>query len=386
MADDQSSIGGRRNHSSASPFEPVYGYSRAVRVENRIDVAGCAPIEPDGTSTPGDAGIQASRCLTIIREALEALGGSPADVVRTRMYITDPADADLVGRAHGAMFGEADIATLDVNRDGFVDVLYAVDTRGNVWRINAADPTTNESYKASGTGSVSAWKINKIATVGQWGTGSEATEHRKFMYAPSVVTLGNQAIVLVGTGDREKPTDGSQAALVNNRFYGFRDNVGITTGITPIVGYGASPADLTNVTALSTLDPATVNKGWYRELSTTTTPYEQVITTPLTLGGITYFNTYQAKNTSANQCSNLGTGRAYQVNFQTGLPIPGNDLVTQFIAGGIPPSPVGGVVVVDGKQVPFVIGGPGPTPISPQKITPKIRADRKPIYRVQRID
>jgi len=95
----------RRNHSSASPFEPVYGYSRAVRVGNRIDVAGCAPIEPDGASTPGDAGVQAARCLTIIGEALEALGGSFADVVRTRMYITDAADADRVGHAHGAIFG-----------------------------------------------------------------------------------------------------------------------------------------------------------------------------------------------------------------------------------------------------------------------------------------
>ncbi|KTE11394.1 RidA family protein [Sphingopyxis sp. H115] len=94
----------RRNHSSASPFEPVYGYSRAVRVGNRIDVAGCAPIEPDGSSTPGDAAAQAARCIAIIGEALEALGGSFADVVRTRMYITDAADADLVGRAHGSAF------------------------------------------------------------------------------------------------------------------------------------------------------------------------------------------------------------------------------------------------------------------------------------------
>ncbi len=96
----------RRKHSSASPFEPVYGYSRAVRVGSRIDVAGCAPIEPDGSSTVGDAGVQAARCLRIIGEALEALGGSFADVVRTRMYITDPADSDLVGRAHGAVFGD----------------------------------------------------------------------------------------------------------------------------------------------------------------------------------------------------------------------------------------------------------------------------------------
>jgi enamine deaminase RidA (YjgF/YER057c/UK114 family) len=103
----EAGIGGasRRDHSSASPFEPIYGYSRAVRVGNRIDVAGCAPIEADGTSTPGDAGVQAARCLAIIGEALDALGGSFADVVRTRMYITDAADADLVGRAHGTVFG-----------------------------------------------------------------------------------------------------------------------------------------------------------------------------------------------------------------------------------------------------------------------------------------
>jgi len=101
-------IGGtsRRSHASASPFEAIYGYSRAVRVGDRIDIAGCAPIEADGSSTPGDAGAQAARCLAIIGEALTALGGSFADVVRTRMYITDAADADLVGRAHGAVFGD----------------------------------------------------------------------------------------------------------------------------------------------------------------------------------------------------------------------------------------------------------------------------------------
>ena len=74
-----------------------------MRVGNRIDVAGCAPIEPDGTSIVGDAGVQAARADDV---AAEALGGSPADVVRTRMYITDPADADRVGHAHGAMFGD----------------------------------------------------------------------------------------------------------------------------------------------------------------------------------------------------------------------------------------------------------------------------------------
>src|SRR3546814_16468839 len=87
------SDGSRRNHSSASPFEPIYGYSRAVRVGSRIDVAGCAPIEPDGSSTPGDAGAQAARCIAIIGEAPEELGGSFADVVRPRMDNTHREDS-----------------------------------------------------------------------------------------------------------------------------------------------------------------------------------------------------------------------------------------------------------------------------------------------------
>ena len=91
---------------SASPYEAAYGFSRAVGVGNRIFVSGTAPVEPDGSSTPGDAAAQARRCFAIILGAIEELGGSPADVVRTRMFITDTADADAVGAVRGEMFGE----------------------------------------------------------------------------------------------------------------------------------------------------------------------------------------------------------------------------------------------------------------------------------------
>lgn len=94
----------RRTALGTSPYEGVYGFSRAVRVGNRIIVAGTAPVEVDGSSTPGDAAAQARRCLAIISKAIEELGGSAADVVRTRMYLTDPADADAVGAVHGEMF------------------------------------------------------------------------------------------------------------------------------------------------------------------------------------------------------------------------------------------------------------------------------------------
>ena len=89
-----------------SPYESAYGFSRAVRSGNRILVSGTAPVEPDGSSTPGDAAAQARRCFAIILAAVEELGGSVTDVVRTRMFITDPADADAIGAVHGELFGE----------------------------------------------------------------------------------------------------------------------------------------------------------------------------------------------------------------------------------------------------------------------------------------
>ena len=93
-----------RRTASASPYEAAYGFSRAVRIGDRIIVAGTAPVEPDGSSTPGDVAAQTRRCFAIILTAIEELGGSAADVVRTRMFITDPADADAVGAVHGELF------------------------------------------------------------------------------------------------------------------------------------------------------------------------------------------------------------------------------------------------------------------------------------------
>lgn len=92
---------------SASPYESEIGFCRAIRVGNRILVSGTAPVEPDGSSTPGDAEQQSTRCLDIILAAIGQLGGTAADVVRTRIYLVDPGDARAVGRAHGARFGAA---------------------------------------------------------------------------------------------------------------------------------------------------------------------------------------------------------------------------------------------------------------------------------------
>lgn len=97
----------RKWATSGSPFETTFGFARAVREGNRIIVAGTGPVEPDGSTTPGGAAAQAERCCTIIRAAIEELGGSAADVVRTRMLLTDPADQEAVGAVHARFFGAA---------------------------------------------------------------------------------------------------------------------------------------------------------------------------------------------------------------------------------------------------------------------------------------
>ena len=96
----------RRLISSGSPYEPVVGYSRAVRVGDRVFVAGCAPIMADGSGPPRDSYAQAKRCIEIIASALAQAGGSLTDVVRTRVYLTPGADFEEFGRAHGEAFGD----------------------------------------------------------------------------------------------------------------------------------------------------------------------------------------------------------------------------------------------------------------------------------------
>jgi enamine deaminase RidA (YjgF/YER057c/UK114 family) len=92
--------------SSGSPYESVMGYSRAVRVGERVFVAGCAPIMPDGAEPPADAYGQAKRCLEIVETALLEAGSSLADVVRTRVYLVRAEDFEQVARAHGEAFSE----------------------------------------------------------------------------------------------------------------------------------------------------------------------------------------------------------------------------------------------------------------------------------------
>ena len=97
--------------SSGAAFEERVGYSRAVRVGERVWVSGTAPILPDDADPPEDAYEQARICLQTIERALRETGATLDDVVRTRIYLTRAEDIDEVGRAHREAFGRARPAT-----------------------------------------------------------------------------------------------------------------------------------------------------------------------------------------------------------------------------------------------------------------------------------
>jgi enamine deaminase RidA (YjgF/YER057c/UK114 family) len=115
-----------RSVSSGSPYEPVIGFSRAVRVGNRIEVAGTAPVWPDGTVNP-DPRVQARRCLEIILAAIEQLGGTAADVIRTRTFLTSAADWKEIGAAHGEIFADIRPASTMVVVAALLDARWKVE-------------------------------------------------------------------------------------------------------------------------------------------------------------------------------------------------------------------------------------------------------------------
>ncbi|MBK9605487.1 MAG: hypothetical protein IPO58_03325 [Betaproteobacteria bacterium] len=288
-----------------------------------------------------------------------------------RIFVLDAATGAIV-RTFQANAGEggdlvhgvaADLALVDAQGGGAIDRAYAADTGGNVWRID---------FDRRGA---DRWTMRKFASVG------DALNPRKFLFAPDVVVTKRYAAVLIGSGDREKPlkTGGS------DRFYMFKDKQTGAAGAGgdpqdswPIRGDATTAGNMADVVgltpgALRDVLAAENNAGWFYALA----PGEKVVNAPLTAAGAVYFGTNHPVAPAAGSCrANLGTARAYGLLFDAGTPSrdlngdgvrDASDAAVTLAGGGLPPSPVAGVVgVVDaatGKSafVPFVIGAGGTT-------------------------
>ncbi|HMK91728.1 MAG TPA: RidA family protein [Thermoleophilia bacterium] len=119
----------RRSASSGSPFEPIVGISRAVRIGDHVSVSGTAPLDPDGqTVAKGDVAQQARRCFEISLAALEQLGASKQDVIRTRILLTRIDDWRAAAEVHGDVFRDVRPANTIMQVTRFVDPDWLIET------------------------------------------------------------------------------------------------------------------------------------------------------------------------------------------------------------------------------------------------------------------
>lgn len=314
------------------------------------------PVGDDSAAAPSTcpAGTACGRAIYV----LDALDGS--------LVKTFTASANGGGSIAHSM--AADVSTHDTDGDGFADRGYAVDTGGNVWRMDIDNA------------SASNWNLFKLATAA-----SDSGNPRKFLYPPSVVQTRSFAAVMMGSGDREKPLKTGN----RDRFYMFKDPVTCkdassnvapcSAALVPISGDN-NLADARNLSAadLSSALASGTNRGWYFPLDAD----EKVVNAPLTLAGIAYFSTNTPPSSQLVQVStctgNLGVAKAYGLNFTTGTAgrdLDNNgvydpaDVAVTLTGGGLPPSPVGGLVTVTDSAtgapaiVPFCIGCGGGSPI-----------------------
>jgi type IV pilus assembly protein PilY1 len=269
----------------------------------------------------------------------------------------------------------ADVALLAVTTVGVADHAYAVDTGGNIYRIDFGS-------------SVSSWTINRVAYTNGAG--------RKFLFTPALAPAsGGKVYVAIGSGDREHPLFRQYPySGVTNRFYVYLDNLAATTA-----NNLDDTASMQNFTAATTCDPtgsgsilpSSTLKGWFMNLNQNGQG-EQTVTSALIAGGMATFSTNRPIPPVTGTCATtLGEARGYWVNLFNGsgaigvTASCGGSRSSIFVGGGLPPSPVLGTVPVDGKATTVVIGAPqreggANSPISPQQVNPVIKSTRHTIY------
>jgi type IV pilus assembly protein PilY1 len=265
----------------------------------------------------------------------------------------------------------ADVLVVDRSLDGYADRVYAVDVGGGVWRADI------------GGTDKAAWAVSKLAALGDrsatggiiTGPSSGKTATRKFLFGPDVVFGDAFDSLVIGTGDREHPLSTNGAQSVVNRFYMVKDGTGAAGAVLGVfdkcvVSVNSSCTNLFDATSGSAVP--TDAKGWFVTLAAG----EKVVNGPLITAGHVIFGTNQPDTSNTTCTPNLGIARRYDVNYLTGLGSgtfkdENGNVVRSEIAtgGGFLPSPVSGVVEIDGNKYIFTTDNPlNPGGVIPIKI------------------
>ncbi|GAB7546171.1 pilus assembly protein [Cupriavidus sp. 8B] len=288
------------------------------------------------------------------------------------VYVLDANTGALIKSFGTTRSVAADVSLVAVATAGVVDHAYAVDTGGNIYRIDFASQVSN-------------WTINRVAYTN--GSG------RKFLFAPALLPApGGKIYLAVGSGDREHPLQSQYPySGVTNRFYVYLDNLAATSANN--LDDASIMSDFTAGATCSDAGilPASSRKGWFMNLNQSGVG-EQTVTSALIAAGMISFSTNRPIPAVAGSCSTtLGQARGYWVNLFNGsgaigvTGACGGDRSAIFVGGGLPPSPMIGTVPINGVATTVVIGaaqrsGAASTPISPQKVGPAIIPKRKTIY------
>jgi type IV pilus assembly protein PilY1 len=295
------------------------------------------------------------------------------------VYILNANDGTVLATFPTTRSVAADVAMIDVDADGDVDYAYAVDTGGNIYRIDFVTAAKAPLAPAN-------WVMRRVAYTNGAG--------RKFLFPPALLLNSGKVYVALGSGDREHPLISHYPyTSVVNRFYVYLDDLAAATGTTNLDDTTVM-IDNTVATTCSSpaLMPASIQKGWFMSLNQNGQG-EQTVTSAVIAGGLVTFSTNRPIPAAAGTCATtLGEARGYFLSLLNGSGAIG-DLGAScggyrsgiFIGGGLPPSPVLGTIPIGGVPTTVVIGaiqrtGGGSSAIAPQRVIPPIRPTRKRIY------
>ena len=280
--------------------------------------------------------------------------GCTASSKGNKVYLINALDGTLLQTFTTESSVIADITVVAANATSPAKYAYVADLGGNIYRISGAEVNLPIGETAPGN-----WTMTKIAKFGGSGV-----DNRKFMFLPDWIERDGIYTLLLGSGDREKPLiTYNFAAKVQNRFYVLKDKPADVNWLSSESGncgaallcHDSLVPITTTTSATPTANELAAKKGWYLNLLDN----EQVVTSAITVFNTVTFSTHQPTPPAKNECTTLGTARVYNLDYTNANgPKTIGFVRGEIIAGGgLPPSPVAGMVTLDnGQTVPFIIG------------------------------